>query len=270
MTFLYQLWAFLKRDYLLASSPRLALFWQVGSIVFAVPTFYYLGRLIQPAASAHLAPFGGDYFAFVIVGVAIFSFLSAGLGACGAVFHREQGAGTLEALLSMPASLLTLAVGSSLWHLLIAAGQALLYFALAEIVFGLDLSHANLVSVGVILFITTSTFVALGILSAGFVLLFRQPDPVLRVFGGASALLAGVFYPTAVLPPLLQRLAQILPLTYALRALRFALLRGDGLADLRNDLIVLLGFLAVALPLATVVLPWAVRHAKRSGTLTWY
>ncbi len=270
MTVRYQFWAFLRRDYLLASSPRFAWVWQVGSIVFAVPTLYYLGRLVQPAASPHLAAFGSDYFAFVILGVAMATFLSATLTVSGAALQREGGAGTLEALLAMPTSPLTLVLASSCWHILIAAGQAAFYLALAGAVFGLNLSHANLLSAAVVLLIATSTFLALGILSASFVLLFRQPDPVLRVFAGASALLAGVFYPPSVLPPLLQYLGQFIPLTYALRALRLALLRGYAIGELKGEVGVLLAFLAVSMSLATVVLPWAVRQAKHFGTLTWY
>lgn len=270
LTLLYQYWAILKRDYLLTSAPRLAFAWQVGSIIFAVPTLYYLGRLIQPTASPYLAPFGGNYFAFVILGVAFATFLAAALNASGAAIFRDQSAGTLEALISMPTSLVTLTVASSLWPILLAGGQAALYLVLAGMVFGLDLGSANLVGAGVIVLLSTSTCITLGILSGAVVLIFRQPDPLLRGFAAASALLAGVFYPTAVLPPLLQQLSQLLPLTYALRGLRLALLQGYGLTALKGEILALLAFQAASVPLTALVLPWAVRYAKRAGTLTSY
>src|SRR3972149_7000264 len=77
MTAINQLRAFLKRDSLLASYSRLAFAWQVFTVVLVAPTLYYLGRLIRPAASPHLVPYGGDYFAFVILGVALFGLLDA-------------------------------------------------------------------------------------------------------------------------------------------------------------------------------------------------
>jgi len=80
MTAINQLRAFLKRDYLLASYSRLAFAWQVFTVVLVAPTLYYLGRLIRPAASPHLVPYGGDYFAFVILGVALFGLLAAVMG----------------------------------------------------------------------------------------------------------------------------------------------------------------------------------------------
>ncbi len=270
MRVLYQVWAFLKRDYLLASAPRFALVWQFGGIVFAVPTMYYLGRLIQPTASPHLAVFGNDYFAFVIMGVAMATFFSATLSACGAALQREPSAGTLEALLATPVSPLTLALASTGWPVFIAAIQAILYLVVAGTIFGLNLSHANLLSAGLVFLIATSTFIALGMISGGLVLVLRQPDPALRVFAGASALLAGVFYPPSVLPPVLQRLGQFIPLTHALRALRLALLQGYRIGELKAEVGVLFAFFAVAAPLAVLVLPWAVRKAKQFGTVTWY
>src|SRR5690349_1403604 len=60
--FANQLWAFVRRDYLLASSSKLTFAWQLITVLFAAPTMYYLGRLIQPAAVADLRPYGGDYF----------------------------------------------------------------------------------------------------------------------------------------------------------------------------------------------------------------
>lgn len=270
MTLLHLLRAFLKRDYLLASSSRLAFVWQITSIFFAAPILYYLGRLIQPAASRHLAPFGGDYFAFVIVGVAFFGFLSASMGAPAQAVRHEQMIGTLDALLATPASPLAIATGASLWSVLVAAGQGLLYFLVGALVFGLDVGRADLLSAAVVFVLTLGVFVALGVASAAFVIVFRHPDPMMSLFAAASALLGGVFYPTSVLPPALQRLAEFIPLTHALRAFRLALLRGESVAALQREIVILLVFLMVLAPLAMLALWGAIRAAKSSGTLDAY
>lgn len=270
MEIVHRLWAFLKRDYLLAGASRLAFLWQAVSIFFVTPILFYLGRLIQPAASVYLSPFGGDYFAFVVVGVAFFGFLSTTMGAPAQAVRYEQMIGTLDALLVAPTSPLVLAAGASLWNVLVAAGQGLLYLILGVLVFRLDLGHANVVAVGVTVALTLVLSAALGIVSAAFVIAFRQPDPLMNLFAAGSALLAGVFYPTSVLPPALQRLAEFIPLTHALRALRLALLQGQGIAALQREIAILLLFLALLAPLAMLALWWAIRQAKSSGTLGAY
>ncbi len=270
MTLLYQLWAYLKRDYLLASASRLAFIWQVASVVFAAPTLYFLGRLIQPGASPHLAAFGGDYFAFVILGVAMLGFLSAGMGATAAAVRHEQLVGTLETVLTTPTPLPTLGMGASLWAVLTAAGQAVLYLLLGVRVFGMDVTGANLMSVLLLVVLASAAYASLGIFSAAFVLFFKYPDPLTTVFSAVSAFLAGVFYPTTVLPPALQQIAQLLPLTHAVRGLRLAVLQGYGPSALWREVLFLTLFIAVAIPLAVVAFKVALVQAKRSGTLGAY
>lgn len=270
MELLHRLWAFLKRDYLLASASRLAFLWQAVSIFFVTPMLFYLGRLMQPAASEYLGPFGGDYFAFVIVGVAFFGFLSASMAAPAQAIRYEQMIGTLDALLVAPATPLTVAAGASLWSVLVAASQGLLYLILGVLVFRLDIGHADVVAVGVTVLLTLGLSAALGMISAAFVIAFRQPDALMSLFAAASALLGGVFYPTSVLPPALQRLAEFVPLTHALRALRLALLQGYGVGALQREVAILLVFLALLAPIAMIALWWAIHQAKASGTLGAY
>lgn len=270
MTLFYQLWAYLKRDYLLASASRLAFIWQVASVGFAAPTLYFLGRLIQPGASPHLAQFGGDYFAFVILGVALLGFLSAGMGAVAGAVRYEQLVGTLETVLSTPTPLPTLGIGAALWATLTAAGQAVLYLLLGVRVFGMDVTGASLSSAVLLVVLASAAYASLGIFSAAFVLFFKYPDPFTTVFAAVSAFLAGVFYPTTVLPPALQQLAQVLPLTHAVRGLRLAILQGYGPSALWREMLFLVVFILVAVPLAVVAFKVAIVHAKRSGTLGAY
>jgi ABC-2 type transport system permease protein len=82
--------------------------------------------------------------------------------------------------------------------------------------------------------------------------------------------LGGVYYPVDVLPAWLQLLARFFPLTYSLEALRRALLVGDSLADLARDVGVLGVFSATLLPIGLLAFRFAVRKAKRDGSLTQF
>ena len=259
--------AFIKRDYLLASTSRLSLIWQVLAVGFAVPTMYYLGRLVHPSSVPALAAQGGDYFTFVVLGVAVATFFSAMMGACAAAIRTEQMGGTLETLFAMPTSLAVMAVGASLWALLIASTQALFYLVLASLVFPMHLD-ANLPGVAAVLVLMAAAFVPLGMLSAAFVLLFRRPDILTGTLASFSVLLAGVFYPTTVLPVGLQRMAEFLPLTHGLRALRLAAMRGMGPLALQDDLLALLAFAVLLLPAAWLACRLALHEARRSGALS--
>jgi ABC-2 type transport system permease protein len=79
-----------------------------------------------------------------------------------------------------------------------------------------------------------------------------------------------VYYPISVLPGWLQSLSHILPLTYALNAMRLAMLQGYSLYELRFDILVLLGFTVILTPLSFVVFRKALKRAKVEGSLIQY
>ena len=68
-----------------------------------------------------------------------------------------------------------------------------------------------------------------------------------------QAFLAGIFWPIATLPPLLQPIARLLPLTYTIEGLRAIMIRGADLADqtLQVDVLFLGGVALVFAVLAT-------------------
>jgi ABC-2 type transport system permease protein len=86
----------------------------------------------------------------------------------------------------------------------------------------------------------------------------------------ASVLLAGVFYPTEVLPEALQALGRVLPMTHALEIVRRSLLGGEGIDTLLPSFVALVALTAVYLPLGILACHWAVRVAQTDGSLTAY
>jgi ABC-2 type transport system permease protein len=64
-------------------------------------------------------------------------------------------------------------------------------------------------------------------------------------------LMSGVIWPVASLPIVLKQLAYVLPLTYAVDALRGVMIRGAGLGGIALDLIVLCGAAILLLAVGT-------------------
>ncbi len=122
----------------------------------------------------------------------------------------------------------------------------------------------------IVLFLTVVSFSGLGIIAASFIMIFKRGDPVTWAFAGISSLLGGVYYPITVLPKFLQRFSQLLPITYSLRAIRLALLGECSLRNLLPDILVLVIFSLVILPLSIVIFKFSVEKAKKDGTLLQY
>ena len=69
-----------------------------------------------------------------------------------------------------------------------------------------------------------------------------------------QALLGGLFFPVATLPPVLKQIAYVMPLTYANFALKDVMLKGFGLADVWPYLAVLVAFAALMVVAAALSL----------------
>jgi ABC-2 type transport system permease protein len=79
-----------------------------------------------------------------------------------------------------------------------------------------------------------------------------------------------VYFPLSVVPEWLQKVAAWIPLTYALSAMRGAVLEGRPLAALVPDLRMLALFAAVLIPLSMAGFSAALTKARRDGSLAQY
>jgi ABC-2 type transport system permease protein len=161
-------------------------------------------------------------------------------------------------------------LGSSLYNFLWATAVIVVYLVLGGLFFGARLAGANLLSAAVVLVLTVTSFSSLGILSACFILVFKKGDPLGWAIQGLAGLVCGVIYPVEVLPHWLQFVSRLIPVTYALRAMRLAVLQGSSLARMAGDVLALVGFTVVLLPFSLWLFGLSVRKAKRDGTLTQY
>jgi ABC-2 type transport system permease protein len=268
VTFLRQSLAFLRRDFLLQSSYRTAFVLNLVGVFVSVAIFYYLGRLVGSAIETKLG--GRDYFSFVLIGIAFYNYLGTALNSFSGGIRQAQLTGTLEPVLATPVKVSALLFGSSLYSFLYTSLTAVAYLAIAALFFGLDLSRADLPAAGITLGLTILAASGLGILSASFTLLWKRGDPLAFLVGTLSALLGGVYFPVSIMPRWLQAVAAWNPLTYALSAMRGALLEGKPPSALAGDLGTLALFAVVLIPLSMAAFSAALTRVRRWGSLGQY
>lgn len=261
--------AFLRRDFLTQISYRTAFLLSFVGIFFRAFVFFFISRFIGDAADSGLNQYGGDYFAFVLIGLALNPYFDLGLSGFARALRQAQTTGTLEAMIMTPTPISFLVVGSAVWSYTFVTIQVIVYLLLG-ILLGVDLSQANIVTAVVGLLISIVAFGSIGILAASIIMIIKRGDPVTAIISNVAALVGGVYYPLEILPDWLQPLAQLVPLTHALRVMRLALLNGATLSELGRDLVILLLFCMILLPLALFSFRYAVDWARRDGSLSHY
>ncbi|MFC1948184.1 ABC transporter permease [Chloroflexota bacterium] len=262
--------SFLRRDLSVALSYRLSFILQFGGIFFNVAVFYFLSQLFGNNLVSQLDQYGGDYFSFVLVGIAFTGYMGLSLSTFAGSIRQSQITGTLEIMLLSPTRLSVILISSSLWSYLLTTINVLVYFLLGIFVFGVNLGQANFFTAIIVLILSITSFSGIGILAAAFILWTKRGDPITWVFGSLSTLLAGVYYPVTVLPDWLEPISNIVPMTHALDAMRLAMLQGYSLYEVRYNIFALLGFTLVLTPLAFLVFRKALKRAKMEGSLIQY
>jgi len=257
------------RDMWTATSYRVGFALSLGGSLVTIVGLFFLSKAFGGATGQMLDSYGGSYFGFAVVGVALSNLMALGLTGMSARIREGQMMGTLELMLLSPNSLGVLFLSSSLWaHA--QAFFALILTVVLGLALGINLSEANLGMTVLSLGLAVLAFNALGLLSAAIVIVIKQGNPVALLISMASVLLGGVLYPVSVLPGWLRAVGQLLPLTQALELVRRAALGGEGMATLWGPFLFLSGLTLILLPLGLWACQQAVRFAQTDGSLSQY
>jgi len=260
-----KLTAILRRDLLTAIRHRSGFVITLVGLFTELSAFYYLSRAIGPA----FRPDGVAYFPFLLVGTGLYTFFVMSAQAFLSAVQEAQQTGTLEVLMTTstaPAELIILsaisAFGGTLLNLLVYVSAGVAVFRAAV--------NANLLSCLVVLVLSLAIALAIGILAATFQVAFQKGSALIWLIGSGLWLLSGATFPVQSLPQPLAVLARAVPFTYAIDAMRGALLDGRSLSALGPSVSALTLYAVALLPLALLGLSVSLRRARQFGTLSFY
>ena len=180
----------------------------------------------------------------------------------------ERWEGTIEytfmAALSRPVHL----AGMGLFAIAYGLVQSVLLFTVVAFFFDLSLPNANFAAALVVLAVASISFVGIGMMTSVLPLISPEKGTQLGFIAqGILLVVSGVYYPVTVLPEWMQWIATISPATYALEGVRDAILEGDDLAALADEIWPLLVIGVVSIPAGLAVFGRGEQYAKRHGKL---
>ncbi len=265
-TLLMKLWMVTRRDFLTAARYRMGFWLQAFGVAAELAAFFYLALAIGPG----FRPEGVGYFPFLVVGTALHGFLVMGVNQCVSTIHDAQVTGTMEVLMttSTPAPVIVFLSTFSTF-----AGRTLhllLYLAAGFFLFSVSPEQTNLPGCLLVYLLTLVLAVAVGIAAAAIQVLTQKGGGVVVLLSALGWFLSGAVFPVSVLPHPLRDLANLFPMTYSLRGMRLALLRGAPFSELAEPIAVLALFCAILLPAGLYLFSHALRRARQSGSLSFY
>ncbi len=263
-------WAFFCRDARIAMSYRAAFAVQMINNLLVIGLFYFISKVIGPTPLPSLKDYGGNFLAYMIIGIALTDCVGISLFTFGTQIREAQMSGTFEATLLSPVRLPVILVYSSLWNYFLSAVRFVCYLVAGAIAYGVSMRQGNFTAAAVVFLLTVLCFMGAGILWAGVIMVVKRGDSLLALGATIVLLCGGVLFPPSMLPHWMQSVAAIIPLTYALDGMRHALLQGWTLTQLNPVLWRLSLFAAILLTAGFAGFAWSVKVAKRTGSLSQY
>ena len=261
--------ALTRASFRTARSYRLSFFLSFASLAVTIVPVYFVATALQPFMATVIAQEGREYFGFVLLGTAMLTLVAPALSSFASAVSGGLSSGFFEALIATPTSLPSLFAGQTGYAFVWALARVFLLM-IAGVSMGVDLRWMRLPEALLILAITIAAYVGIGLVAAALVIAVRTNAAIPQAVLLASTILGGVYFPTNVLPPAVAPIAEWVPLTPGLRALRRTLLLGYPLGSVSGDLMRVAGLALVASVVGAASLRWALGYARRAGSLSQY
>jgi ABC-2 type transport system permease protein len=181
----------------------------------------------------------------------------------------ERWEGTIEYTFMAPLSRAMHLAGQGIFAIVYGLLRAIFLFSVcAFLFFDLSMPDAQFFPAFVVLVVASVSFIGIGMMMSVLPLISPEKGTQLGfVAQGTLLVVSGVYYPVSVLPEWMQWIAKVSPATYALDGIREAILEGQGLSAMWDEIWPLLVIGAVSVPLGLWVFGKGEQYAKRHGKL---
>jgi ABC-2 type transport system permease protein len=204
----------------------------------------------------------------LLVGAVVWAYLGIIFEILTETVAWERWEGTIEYTFMAPLSRPIHLFGMGLFAIVYGVVRAILLFGVVALFFDLDLSHADFIAALVVLLVASIPFIGIGMMTAVLPLISPEKGTQLGFIAqGILLVVSGVYYPVDVLPEWMQWLATISPATYALDGMRDAIVEGQGLSSMSDEIWPLIVIGIVSIPLGLEVFRRGERYAKKHGKL---
>jgi ABC-2 type transport system permease protein len=206
-----------------------------------------------------IVPGQTNYFEFVapgIMGMVVMMSLMTGLPHAIS-FEREVG--TLDGMLAAPVHRMSILGGKVIAQTTRGMMQGIIVLTLSIVLFGVVVQGSIALILGILL-LGVFSLVGLGILITSFTSTEETATMIMMTLTFPMMFLSGVFFPISQMPQFMQVIAQFLPLTYAISALRQVVVLGVGVQAISRDIFILFGFGIVLLSAALLAFERAMKR----------
>lgn len=251
--------------------------WVIALFIWPVifPMAYILsGRALAGPDGSGLVQFlqitgSQDFIGYIAVGTTVWMWQNVVLWNVGFGLRNEQMRGTLESNWLSPTERFFHLLAGSLPQMFVM----LVFITIASLEFTLFFGvrfHSNAWGALLVLLAAIPSVYGLGFAFASLVITAKEANTFVFLVRGLVMLFCGITFPVSLLPTWMQGIAQWLPPTYVIHAIRQTALNGATLAEILPDLQVLAFFGILWLFIGYLLFRWMDRRARQTGVIGHY
>jgi len=207
-----------------------------------------------------------DYMSFIILGMALSSFVTTVFWGMGYAMKNDMDAGVLESNWLSPTPRILLLVGRTFTSMFTTTITSLAILLVAALLFGFQPTGNALAAILVSIPMLLGLY-GFGFAFASLVLILREANMLVDMSSFLVQLLSGSTFPVAALPRWLLPLALALPVTYGFDAARGFLLKTKTILPMSTEIIILLVTMVIMIILGSLAFRALERRVRMLGTL---
>lgn len=253
--------ATVQRDARIYFSYRFRWVSQILGVFLTLTMFFYIAKLVRPGV---VGPTGA-YYAYLVIGILLMGVLTAALTTSTNV-RVELMQGNFERIMVSPLGPIPGIISIAAFPILYSVLTSATLLTVATLVFGVPLRLAGVVPALAVTLLATLAFMAVGLFFVALLIAFKSAAGTTWAIAGFS-LVSGAYFPTRLFPGWLRWLSEVQPLTPTLELVRHLLVSTPTNEPVWIELCKVLGFTAVLLPLAGLLLSLSIILSRRRGTL---
>jgi len=270
---LFIVWSELVKNIkFLLAYPVVFVFWAIFPIFWFIPFILQGQAIVGGLQSASFAEIAGtpEFIPFVVLGSILNSYVLTSLYGMGESIRREAYQGTLDYILSSPCNKAFILIGKAMSESLASTIFALSQSIICIVFFGIEVTLGIIMPVIFIIVLLIMGLYGIALMLSAASLQFKQAHDLAHSMEYVFYLFSPVRYPVESLPLWAQVVGKLLPLTYALIAVRSLMLLKQGLSAVYTEIFVLFLIDAVLIVVGFYLFNRMEERTKRSGVISQY
>lgn len=165
-----------------------------------------------------------NYVAYMMIGASVFTIVSMAFWHIANWLRWEMQTGTIEAIYLTPTDRVFIAAGTAIYSMVRSTLTAFVAYFIGSAILGVNPFQGELIIALAFILVGAIPLYGMMLIFGAVILKIKEASSIINLAQWLLNLLMGVFYPIAILPPLVRGIAMIFPPTWMTNGVRAAIL----------------------------------------------